>query len=64
VQYSGAFEAAALDVFEEEPFPGDHPLRRFEQCVFGSHNVSNTRESVLRASELAVENLLTGLGLQ
>jgi len=58
---SGRLAAAALDVFEREPLAGDHPLRRFEQCVFGSHNGSNTREAVLRASERAVEHLLAGL---
>ncbi|MEJ7787255.1 MAG: phosphoglycerate dehydrogenase [Solirubrobacteraceae bacterium] len=60
---SGRLFAAALDVFEEEPLALDHPLRRFPQCVFGSHNGSNTREGVLRASADAVENLLAGLRL-
>jgi D-3-phosphoglycerate dehydrogenase / 2-oxoglutarate reductase len=58
---SGRVAAAALDVFESEPLARDHPLRRFEQCVFGSHNGFNTREGVLRASERAVEHLLAGL---
>lgn len=58
---SGHVAAAALDVFEEEPLPATSGLRRFEQCVFGSHNASNTREGVLRASARAVENLLEGL---
>jgi D-3-phosphoglycerate dehydrogenase len=58
---SGRIAAAALDVFEDEPLAADHPLRRHEQCVFGSHNASNTREGVLRASAQAVENLLRGL---
>jgi D-3-phosphoglycerate dehydrogenase len=58
---SGHVAAAALDVFEDEPLAADHPLRRFEQCVFGSHNGSNTREGVLRASAQAVDNLLKGL---
>lgn len=58
---SGRVEAAALDVFEEEPLPMDSPLREFEQCVFGSHNASNATEGVLRASARAVENLLAGL---
>jgi D-3-phosphoglycerate dehydrogenase len=60
---SGRIAAAGLDVFEDEPLPEDSPLRAFEQCVFGSHNGSNTSEGVLRASALAVENLLAGIGV-
>jgi D-3-phosphoglycerate dehydrogenase len=60
---SGQVAAAALDVFEEEPLAADSGLRRFEQCVFGSHNASNTKEGVLRTSAKAVENLLRGLEL-
>jgi D-3-phosphoglycerate dehydrogenase len=59
----GHLEAVALDVFEVEPLPPDSPLRAFPQCVFGSHNGSNSREAVLRASERAVENLFSGLAL-
>ena len=58
---SGYLAAVALDVFEEEPLPHYSPLRAFPQCVFGSHNASNTREGVLRASAAAVDNLLAGL---
>jgi len=58
---SGQIEAAALDVFEDEPLPEDSRLREFGQCVFGSHNGSNSTEGVLRASERAVENLFAGL---
>jgi D-3-phosphoglycerate dehydrogenase len=58
---SGHVAAAALDVFEEEPLPASSGLRAFDQCVFGSHNASNTREGVLRTSARAVENLLHGL---
>jgi D-3-phosphoglycerate dehydrogenase len=60
---SGRLAGAALDVFEQEPLPADSALRHFEQCVFGSHNASNTREGVLRASAAAVDNLLQGLEL-
>jgi len=60
---TGQLYAAALDVFEEEPLAADHPLRGFPQCVFGSHNGSNTREGVLSASAKAVDNLLAGLDL-
>jgi D-3-phosphoglycerate dehydrogenase len=60
---TGHVAAAALDVFEVEPLAIDHPLRAFPQCVFGSHNGSNTTEAVLRTSERAVENLFRGLGV-
>jgi D-3-phosphoglycerate dehydrogenase len=58
---SGRIAAAALDVFEEEPLPANSPLRNYPQCVFGSHNGSNTAEGVVRASALAVDNLMAGL---
>jgi len=47
---SGQVAAAALDVFETEPLPADSALRGLPQCVFGSHNSSNTAEGVARAS--------------
>lgn len=50
-------KAAALDVFEVEPLPQDSPLRDMPQCVFGSHNGSNTKEGVVRASHKALEEM-------
>jgi D-3-phosphoglycerate dehydrogenase len=55
---SGKVHSAALDVFETEPLASDSPLRKFPRCVFGSHNASNTREAVVRASTRAVEILM------
>ena len=54
---SGHIHSAALDVFEVEPLPGNSPLRELPQCVFGSHNSSNTREGVRRASFEAIDRL-------
>jgi D-3-phosphoglycerate dehydrogenase len=51
---SGQVHSAALDVFEVEPLPLDSPLRSFEQCIFGSHNGSNTVDAVRRASHQAI----------
>jgi D-3-phosphoglycerate dehydrogenase len=58
---SGHVKAAALEVFEEEPLPASSALRRFPQCVFGTHNSSNTSEAVRRASVAALERLTTFL---
>jgi D-3-phosphoglycerate dehydrogenase / 2-oxoglutarate reductase len=52
---SGKVKAAGLDVFEQEPLTVDNPLREFEQCIFGTHNGSNTKEAVVRASLKAIE---------
>lgn len=57
----GKVAGAALDVFEEEPLPSDSPLREFNNCIFGTHNSSNTYEAVMRTNEFAVRNLLDGL---
>jgi D-3-phosphoglycerate dehydrogenase len=61
---SGKVAGAALDVFEVEPLPMESPLRRFDQCIFGTHNGSHTRDAVLRVNELAINNLLKGLELK
>lgn len=49
--------AAALDVFEVEPLPADSPLRTMPQCIFSSHNGSNTVDGVRRASYSALQKL-------
>ncbi|WP_091375988.1 phosphoglycerate dehydrogenase [Mucilaginibacter mallensis] len=54
---SGKVRSAGLDVFETEPLPMDSPLRSFEQCILGTHNGSNTREAVIRASLKAIDLL-------
>ena len=61
---SGKVAGAALDVFEVEPLPGESGLRKFEQCIFGTHNGSHTKDAVLRVNELAINNLLAGLGVE
>ena len=57
----GTVAGAALDVFEKEPLPLDSPLRRFDNCIFGTHNSSNTTEAVMQVNEIAIRNLLEGL---
>ena len=57
----GRVAGAALDVFEQEPLPLDSPLRQFDNCIFGTHNSSNTMEAVMRVNEITIRNLLDGL---
>ena len=54
---AGQVRAAALDVFEDEPLPAPSPLRDMPQCIFGSHNGSNTQDAVRRASHEAMTRL-------
>ncbi len=60
---SGKIKAAALDVFEVEPLPINSELRNFDQCLFGTHNGSNTAEGVRRASYKAIELLFGFLNI-
>lgn len=54
---SGKVNSVALDVFENEPLTADSPLRNFDNCIFGSHNASNTKEAVLKTSLKAMKIL-------
>ncbi len=53
----GVVHSAALDVFEVEPLAPDNPLRRFDQCIFGSHNGSNSADAVRRVSRIAIDKI-------
>ncbi|HYI12904.1 MAG TPA: D-2-hydroxyacid dehydrogenase [Thermoanaerobaculia bacterium] len=48
---------AALDVFEEEPLPPEHPLWRLENVLISPHTADQTSDSHVRAMEFFLENL-------
>lgn len=54
---SGKVYSAALDVFEIEPLPQNSPLRDMPRCIFGTHNGSNTKDAVIRASHEAIDKI-------
>ena len=54
---SGKVAGAALDVFEVEPLHYNSPLKNIESCILGSHNGSNTKDAVIRASISAIDNM-------
>jgi len=55
---NGHLAGAGLDVFEEEPLPAGSSLRKFDNCVFGTHSGSNTAEAVDRINRMTVDILL------
>ena len=59
---SGQVSAAALEVLDEEPPQYNEPLLSYANCVFGSHNSSNTVEAVHRTSLIAIQLLFDRLG--
>ena len=58
---SGHIAAAALDVFNPEPIPADHPIRRMPQVVLASHIASASVPAVRKLRETAASLALAAL---
>jgi len=56
---TGRLGGAALDVYDEEPLPMDHPLRRLNNTVLLSHRGYATVEILRGRYEAAMENILS-----
>jgi len=54
----GTLAGAALDVFEEEPLPADHPLCRAPNALLTPHISSSTQESLQRMSVQSAQGVL------
>jgi phosphoglycerate dehydrogenase-like enzyme len=55
---SGKLAGVGLDVFDIEPLPLDHPLRRFDNAILMSHRGYATNEILTKRYDEAMNNLL------
>jgi phosphoglycerate dehydrogenase-like enzyme len=53
----GRIRGAALDVFEQEPLPPEHPLWTLDNVLISPHTADRTSDSHTRAMQFFIENL-------
>ncbi len=58
---SGKLRAAALDVYETEPLPADHPLRTLDQVILTPHTGAQTIEGQVRTAVELADRILQEL---
>jgi len=58
---SGHLGGAALDVYDQEPLPADHPILSCDQVVLTPHNADQTPEGIDLLNQGAVDNILAFL---
>ena len=61
---AGRLAGAALDAFDQEPLPAEHPLRQAPRCLLSPHIAFSTRQNSLDMSRRAAEaaaRVVTGL---
>ena len=58
---SGHLGGAALDVYDHEPLPSDHPILSCEQVALTPHNADQTPEGIDLLNQGAVDNVLAFL---
>ena len=60
---SGKLSGAGLDVFETEPIALNHPLKKMDNVILGSHNANNVLEVTEFVHQNTLTNLYKGLGI-
>ncbi len=61
---SGGLAGAALDVYETEPLPTDHPFTNMTNVLLGSHNANNLKQANEAVNRNSIRNLIEGLKSQ
>jgi phosphoglycerate dehydrogenase-like enzyme len=59
--HGGRLQGAALDVFDIEPLPRDHPLLECEQVILTGHNADQTPEGMELLNAGVVDNVIAFL---
>ena len=59
--HTGRLAGAALDVFDTEPLPAEHPLLACEQVVLTAHNADQTPEGMELLNAGVVDNVIAFL---
>ena len=57
----GRLAGAALDVYDAEPPPPDHPLRAHDDILLSPHVAGGTGEAQLNITSFVVENIATAM---
>jgi phosphoglycerate dehydrogenase-like enzyme len=58
---SGHVSAAALDVFNPEPIPADHPIRKMDNVILASHIASVSGPAVTKLRQTAAKLALMAI---
>jgi D-3-phosphoglycerate dehydrogenase len=58
---TGEIAAAALDVFDQEPPPADHPLFTLPNVLLSPHNAGLSKEAAIRMAISTARNALAGI---
>lgn len=57
----GRIRGAAIDVFDEEPLPADHPLLSLDNCTLTPHLAGSTKDAFANSPKLMAGHLLRWL---
>jgi D-3-phosphoglycerate dehydrogenase len=58
---SGKIAGAALDVFDQEPPPDDHPLFALDNVILSPHSAGLSKEAAIRMAISTARNVLAGI---